>query len=274
MKGWIALDIDGTLTLDKYSVPNEVTSYLKGLQNEGWRIALATGRTCFFASMALSTFDFPYDFLVQNGSAALQMPGKRLIFKKYISPRAIHSVEKALDGMDADFLVYSGYEKGDFCYWRPERFSKEHLDYVEKLQKREKETAKAIDSFEGLDPFPLIKCFGSFDQMTDAARRLRATGLFQVAQIRDVFTPGYQILLVTDLHASKGHSLRELMRIEGRGAKVIAAGDDENDLSLFDEADIKIAMAHSPEILLKRATLVAPPTSEMGIIAALEKVIR
>ena len=70
-KGWIALDIDGTITLDKYSVPQPVIDYLGSLSRSGWRIALATGRPYAFASMALSKFDFPYVFLVQNGSAGL-----------------------------------------------------------------------------------------------------------------------------------------------------------------------------------------------------------
>jgi hydroxymethylpyrimidine pyrophosphatase-like HAD family hydrolase len=107
--------------------------------------------------------------------------------------------------------------------------------------------------------------------MSEAALRLRAIGSFQVAQIRDPFSPGYQILLVTDRLASKGLSLREVMVIEGRGKKVIVAGDDENDVSLFEQADFKIAMPHAPQFLLDRADLIAPPTRDLGIIAALEK---
>ena len=63
MNGWIALDIDGTITLDKYSVPQEVVDYLRKLEKSGWNIAMATGRSFVFASMALSKFDFPFTFL-------------------------------------------------------------------------------------------------------------------------------------------------------------------------------------------------------------------
>ena len=273
MLGWIALDIDGTITEDKYTVPQVVIDYLGSLQSEGWKIAMATGRSLIFGSMAVSKFHFPFDFIVQNGSAAVSMPGQKNIFKRYIDPSSIRLAEKALAGLDGDFLVYSGHEKGDFCYWRPEKFSEEHIEYVKRLELREKEIARPVDSFEGLDPFPLIKCFGPQDQMREAARRLRNEGVFQVAQIRDPFTEGYQILLVTDRLASKGLALRELMRLEGRGDLVIAAGDDENDITLFDEADVKIAMPHAPEILKKRADLIAPPTREFGIIKAIQKAI-
>jgi hydroxymethylpyrimidine pyrophosphatase-like HAD family hydrolase len=59
----------------------------------------------------------------------------------------------------------------------------------------------------------------------------------------------------------------------GRGEKVITAGDDENDMSLFQVADIKIAMSHAPERLKEKADLIAPPTQDCGIIHALEMVL-
>lgn len=275
-KGWIALDIDGTITLDKYSVPREVEDYLRSLQKSGWRIALATGRPYSFASMALTRFDFPYFFLPQNGSAALEMPGKKLIFKHYISPKTLPEVEKAYQGIDSDFLIYAGYEKGDFCYWRPHRMSNEDLRYVEDLRKRQKEEWVAVDQFDpkSIGSFPLIKCFGHIQRMRKIAQRLKESGLFEVATIRDPFETDSHLLLVTDKTVSKGLSLQELFKIKGRGAQVIAAGDDENDISLLQAADIKIAMSHAPESLQESADLIAPPTKEHGIISALQMVLK
>ncbi len=273
-KGWIALDIDGTITLDKYSVPQPVTDFLRRLHEEGWNIAMATGRPFAFASMALSQFDFPYIFLLQNGSLALEMPSRKFLFRRYISPRVIHLVEQAYAGIDSDFLIYAGYEKGDFCYWRPHRFSTEDLRYLDDLQKRQKERWQAVDRFVDLEEFPLIKCFGHETRMRRVAERLKATEKFQVAKIRDPFEEGYYLLLVTDRKASKGDSLNEVLKLKGRGSRVIAAGDDENDIALLQMADVKIAMAHAPETLQKVATFIAPPTKDCGIIQALQLALR
>lgn len=272
-KGWIALDIDGTITLDKYSVPDEVTAYLRSLVLDGWRIAMATGRPFAFASRVLSKFDFPYLFLAQNGSAVLEMPSKQLLFKRYLSKSAIEVVEKAYEGIDSDFLIYSGYEKGDYCYFRPHRLAPEDLRYVEDLKKRQKEGWKAVEKFE-VDSFPLIKCFGSLPRMKKVAEKLRESGRFQVSMIRDPFEENCMIILVTEKNASKGLSLEEAFRKKGRGGLVIAAGDDENDISLLNAADVKIAMSHGPETLQEIATYIAPPTKEHGIIKALQLAIR
>lgn len=275
MKGWIALDIDGTITEEKYDVPQRVIDYLRSLEKMGWQIALATGRSFRFGSLALSKFDFPFVFLVQNGSAALQMPDKKLIFKRYLDPSILPVVEKSLEG-HCDFLVYAGFEKGDFCYWRPEGFSEKNLRYAEAVHKRENEVWRSVGSFDAstIESVSLVKCIGTADSMAHAAERLRAAGGFQVVSIRDPFEAGFQILLVTDKRASKGLSLKEVMRLKGRGGKVIAAGDDENDISMFDEADFKIAMPHAPETVRRRADLIAPPTRSLGIIAALEEAVK
>lgn len=275
-KGWIALDIDGTITLDKYSVPGEVIAYLRSLHQDGWNIAVATGRPFAFAAMALSQFDFPYTFIAQNGSLALSMPEKKLLFKTYIPASSVALVEKAYEGIDSDFLIYAGFEKGDFCYWRSKRFSSEDLHYLSDLKKRQKEKWEEVDRFESiqLEDFPLIKCFGHERKMDLIARRLRAFKKFEVTKLKDPFEEGYHILLVTAENVSKGAALSRVFQLKGRGAHVIAAGDDENDISLLNVADTKIAMAHAPESLQRVATFIAPPTKDHGIIKALQLALR
>ncbi len=273
-KGWIALDIDGTITLDKFSVPEPVIAYLRELAHSGWTIAMATGRAFCFASKALSKFDFPYVFLPQNGSLAMDMPGEKILFKQYMRPDEIRIIEEAYEGIDSDFVIYAGFEKGDVCYWRPNRLSGEDLHYANDLKTRQKEDWIEMKSFDEVkEPFPLIKCFGPPDRMDKVASRLRKLDLFQVAKIRDPFNEGFSMLLVTDKQASKGAALRKIFKLKGRGEMVIAAGDDENDISLLDAADIKIAMSHSPHLLQEKADVIAPPTQDHGIIHALKMVL-
>ena len=275
-KGWIALDIDGTITLDKYSVPDPVTAYLRQLSRDGWKIAMATGRPFRFASMALSQFDFPFIFLCQNGSVAIVMPEKKILFKRYLTWDAIGSIEEAFAGIESDFIVYMGVEKDDLCYFRPHRFPEDELPEIMAWQSTQKETWEGVKEFtpELMPSFPLVKCFGLLERMEKIARRLKSLNRFQVALMRNPFEPTGSIVLITDLAASKGLSLQEVFKRLGRGPVVIAAGDDENDLSLLQAADVKIAMSHAPELLQEFADILAPPTSKMGIIHALQMATR
>jgi len=275
-KGWIALDIDGTITLDKYSVPDPVTAYLRDLSRDGWRIAMATGRPFRFASMALSKFDFPFIFLCQNGSVAIEMPAKKILFKRYLTWGSIGSIEQTFVGEGSDFIVYMGIEKDDLCYFRPDRFSQDEMPAIDAWQATQKEKWEGVKQFtsELMPSFPLVKCFGLRERMEKIARRLKSLNRFQVALMRNPFEPTGSIVLITDAAASKGLSLQEVFKMLGRGPLVIAAGDDENDISLLQAADVKIAMSHAPDVLQEFADILAPPTSKMGIIHALQLAIR
>lgn len=272
-RGWIALDIDGTITLDKYTVPDEVRLYLRSLTKKGWRLAFATGRPFTFAKAALSQFDFPFLFLPQNGSLALEMPKEQVLFKKYLGKEAISLVEEAYQGLSTDFLVYAGFEKGDFCYFRPSRLSTQALAYLEDVKARQKEAWVEVEEF-AVETFPMIKCFGSLEEMREVKKRLIALKKFELAAIVDPFDQETTLLLVTAKEASKGQSLQECFQRLGRGKTVIGAGDDENDLSLLEISDIKIAMSHAPKSVKERADFIAPPTKDHGIIKALEEALK
>ncbi len=270
MKGFIALDIDGTITEDKYSVPPPVVQCILQASQSGWKIALATGRAFVFAEPLLQAFTFPYFLLPQNGSIVLDMPSKEIISKHYMPSTVIADLEAVSDGFATDFVIYSGMENRDRCYYRSSKFSPEDFLYLEAIQQREKEPWIQVDRFDMNFDIPLVKFFGKLHLMKKIEKLLLEKKIFQVTLIRDPFYPSYYILLVTDIKASKGSSLKDLMALKGRGDLVIAAGDDANDMSLLLAADVRIAMPHAPENLRKIADFIAPPTSEMGIIQALK----
>lgn len=270
--GWIALDVDGTITLEKHSVPVPVVDYLRGLISDGWRLAIATGRPMHLALLGLKAFDFPHIILAQNGTIAMQMPSKKIMFRKYIPIERLREIEVAFDGTVGDFVVYNGYEKGDNIYWRPKRFGPDGAAYVQTISKK----PIPINSFDEIREkmVPLIKCFGTLTEMRRVAKHLDSNEHFNMTLIRDPHIEDIYMLLLTDLEASKGQSLEYMIRLIGERKTVIAAGDDENDISLLKAADIKIAMAHAPETLRRYAHFIAPPTAELGIIQALQMAMK
>lgn len=275
MKGWIALDIDGTLTTDKFSIPSPVIHRLKVASQEGWLIALATGRTYSFAKHALSELCFPYFLLPQNGSIILKMPSKEIVLKSYLDPNVISTIKEVFATTSLDFIVYTGFENHDRCFYRPTQYDEEFLVYLDDLQSREGGGLwTPVQEFSIDFPVPLIKAYGRHDELKKISNTLQSGKIATTSLIKDPFHPSYYILLITSNHASKGLSLEALFQQLGRGRKVIAAGDDENDISLFQVADVKIAMPHAPEKLRMMADFVAPSVSEMGIIKAIDIVLK
>ncbi len=270
MKGIIASDIDGTLTDGSHSIPEEVALYLEKLHEEGWQICLVTGRAYAFARKALGFLDFPYSLILQNGAEMLSMPKEEILFQEFLSKEHLF----AIDAISKDFLIYSGSERGDFCYYRPLEFSPFILSYLEKMKELVAEVWQEINSLDSIpqESFPLIKYIGTKENLKKVEASLEKLGYFSLSVIRDTISSDLYILLITAKMANKGTAIRSLAQRMGWKGPLIAAGDQTNDIPLLLEADYAIAMADADEALKVHADIIAPIAKDHGIIEGLEKV--
>ncbi len=274
MKGCICLDIDGTITSDPFHIPEEVLKCFETLYLRGWRFLFSTGRPFAFASKIFSTVSFPFYFSLQNGADLLQMPEKKLLSKNHLSASFIPELEKIYKGIDDDFLIYIGFEKGDFCYYRPHRFSLKMSEHLEVVQSIVSEPWVAVEefSFSEKDSFPLIKGLGSKDQMEKLSERLKPFQEIHTTCIKDpLSTDGEYLNLITSAKATKGEVLKKVRKLMPEDAFFIAAGDDFNDVSMLQEADFAIVMRTAPKEIWAFGDLLAEPAKELGIIDALWK---
>lgn len=273
--GLIALDIDGTITADMQDIPQKVVQYLSDLFHQGWAFVFITGRTFDFGYHVLKALPFDYYYAVQNGAILLSMPSRKILAKKYLDKSIIPSMEKICEGEPTDFVIYAGLEKNNQCFYRKSHFSEKLLNYLEARRKAFNEEWENIHSFDALpiQEFPSIKCFGEFLQAQHVADRIEKILDLHVPVIKDPFCNEYYVVQATHPQVSKGQVLKDLIRLMDYRGQIIAAGDDLNDLSMFEEAHIKVAMENAPLELKLRADLIAPPASLDGIIEGLKKAI-
>lgn len=275
MKGIIALDIDGTLTADIHRIPNEVAIYLEHLESEGWKICLITGRAFSLASSAIEELSFPFFLAIHNGALILEMPERTILKKYYLEKDVFPVMEEICAEEPTDFVIYSGIENDDHCYYRPHRFEKELLQYVEGRAQFCRESWKSVESYDCLtiNGFSALKCFGALESLRQITERVEQRLEVHFPIIRDPLGEEMYIAQATHGEVSKGQAVSEVKGILGNEGPVIAAGDDNNDIPLLKAADYKIAMSGAPKRLQEIADLVAPSAEELGIIPALEQAI-
>ena len=271
-RGLIALDIDGTLTDSEHQIPPEVITYLHKLYEDGWKIILVTGRMYSYAKAEAEKIDFPYYLAVQNGADILEMPNAKLADQAYFGLDVVRQLDELYKNIESDFLIYSGYATGDFCYYRSKNFPASMTSYLEKLEGLSAAPWKDCEHFnlEGKS-FPLIKCVGKYDDLKPVQEKL--TGV-TTSMIRDPISDGfYHLILVTHPEATKGHAVKRIQNYLGIKGPVIAAGDDMNDIPMLQIADISIAMETGPQEVIAHGKIVAKPSTEHGIIPALQEAI-
>lgn len=273
LKGFICLDIDGTITADPFHISEEVIACFEALHEKGWEFLFCTGRPFTFAHKLFSTLSFPFHLSLQNGADLLKMPEKKSLSKEHLSIDILPKLDQIYKEMEEDYLIYAGPEKGDFCYYRPHRFSLQILEHLEVVRSIVSEPWQALEefSFSEKEAFPLIKALGKKEEMENLNAKLQHFPEVQSTCIKDPLGDGSTYLtLITAKKATKGEILRKLRNLFP-GAFLIAAGDDFNDTTMLQEADFSIVMNTAPKEMFPLANLIAESAKDFGIIKALEQ---
>lgn len=241
----IALDIDGTITDRNGTVPKRTVEYLTKLHREGYEIIFATGRPFSYAKQAVRDFDFPFFIALQNGADIVHMPEQGHVASIYLGRRTLNLIDQYYKG----YVVYSGYEHGDFCYYRPQYFQDELLSYFKDLEKLSSKPWQPVDDFDHITATPLVKCIGPEKELIELQSKI--TGAMATL-IHDPINPKYHLLLITHRNVSKGKAIEHVLHRR----PLIAAGDDMNDISMLHVADTKIVMKKAPKIMHTIANIV------------------
>ncbi len=274
-KGIIALDIDGTLTAEDQALDSSVIQALQALSSD-WRFIFITGRPFQWGFRTLQSLPFSYALAVQNGALLVEMPQKEIILRRYLTQEILPLMESICQKQTTDFVVYSGLENEDQCYYRPQHFSEEILAYVLRRTAYLKEKWQSIPSFAQLpvSTFSSLKCFATEDQAYQLSRCIEDELGLHAPPNRDPFDPRYFVIQATHAKATKGDVLTEFAQLNDLKGPIIAAGDDYNDRTMLEKATVKIVMANAPLEILKLADVVAPPASQQGLIQGLAEALK
>lgn len=272
-KGIIALDIDGTIADPDYKIHSNIIEYLRLLHSSGWVIAFVTGRSYDLSYKILKCMPFAFYHIVQNGADILDMFSKKTIDQSYLSRKQLEFIDLEFKTREGNhFLVYSGYQDGDFCYYNPNRFSKKHSNYLHTLQSHSTKPWKAFSHIDEISQhsFPLVKCFGSFEFLQEISESLTNV---TTHIIQDTVNTKSNLLLISSASAHKGAAVRRLQNIEGVWGPIIAAGNDRNDITMLKTADISIAIKNAPQEVLKNAMIICDTPENQGIIDGLGRAL-
>lgn len=275
MKGIIALDIDGTITPNHHFIPLPVIDYFVQLHGQGWHFIFITGRPFQWGYETLAPLPFPYYFAVQNGAIILEMESRKILQKKYLDKTILPVMEQICREEPTDFVIYAGYEHQDHCFFRPTHFSDSMLNYLHYRCNKLEEVWKPMSDFSTLhiEQFPSIKCIGDQSCIERISAKIEEQLQLHIPLIHDPIDRQYLVAQATHPQVNKGQALLDLIEVIGKRGILIAAGDDNNDKTMLEKADIKVVMASAPQEILKMAHIIAPPASENGIIEGLRQAI-
>lgn len=258
----LVLDLDGTLLHDGPELGPAYVDALRHAMARGLLVTLATGRMPRAASPYVAELGITAPVILYNGALVRDPVSGDDFLALTLPPGLPWKAYQSFGGAPIHPLFY----RDDSLYCL------ELTDPVLAYCREKRLTALPVEdpgSFLGSGPF--VKCLflGEPANLRQLRREL-AVGLG--AGVRLVSSrPNHLELLPAG--ASKGAALRVVAGHLGVSlSRVIAVGDEENDLEMLREAGLGIAMAHAPEAVRAAANRVAPPGDFGGLLAVLTEI--
>ncbi len=255
----VVLDLDGTILDGSFKLDESLVAACRRAIRRGLTVTIATGRMPPAARPYWEAMGITAPVILHNGALVRDPAGARDLFTVTLPAGLPWAVFPIFAGAPVHPLFY----QNDRLYCL--QLTPEIVAYCRDMGV-DAEPISEPESF--LKSSPLVKCL--FTGRDDDLRTLREKlapavgGRARLVASR----PGHLELLPAGV--SKGVTLRILAGHLGVPLpRVVAAGDQENDIEMIREAGMGIAMAHSPDEVKAAADRVAPPPEQGGLLALL-----
>lgn len=248
----LVTDLAGTLLDNDYKLPDFNKEALINARKRGIKIVLATGKLIYSILPIINTVGIKSPQITSFGSTIITGDLKILDSKKIQKADYLKAVkvikEKGYNPMVTleDNIIYCEKE-----------------DHVMELMKKSGEKVIKIDSIETESFSKDVVSVSIITKGNDLLGSYLTTNFSDKLQI---IKPAEYFICILNLGVSKGEALLSVAKLlDIKKEEIAVFGDSTNDMSMFNEAGLKIAVKNSHPDLLAKADIVADENSNNGV---------
>lgn len=261
-EGWtIISDLDNTLFWNATRcIPEENQNAIAYWRENGGRFTIATGRYLGSTLPLVRELGLDAPFIYNNG-ASIYDPARDVfdavkVFGESILPVISDILQRV------PYCGVAGYDKEHLYLVRPNPSMERHL-------KRQNITPKPVTDDAAVAGFCKFLLTVEASEMETLKSELAQTPYFNNFHFTQSTAEFYEI---TRIGATKGGQIQNLCRLLGTpAARVIAVGDNENDLTMLQAAPYSFAVANATPVAKEAAGFVTETQGDTG--AAIAEVI-
>jgi hypothetical protein len=259
----IAIDLDGTLLTSRKEISRVTSAILTEAVADGVSVVLATARPPrsvlpFHKLLKLQTPMINY-----NGALVYQPLEHRVVLHRPLSGKIARQVARLARETDPGVLISA------------EIMDKWFTDHYDPAYETETSKLHDPDSVGPLESFlsgPVTKLLflGPEKTVTDLHREIHQRFAHQVATVQTEDN----LLQVMHATASKVSALRTVAaELQVPQHRVMAIGDNANDLGMLQWAAVGVAMANAPEAVRRAADYVTDDNDADGVASAIRRIV-
>ncbi len=263
-------DLDGTLLNSQAELSEFTKDTINQLVSQGMNFTFATARTIYSAEPITKDLKLSVPCILNNGASVYNMQTGEYVKNNFIPEKTAEKIIRLFRSNNVCCFVFKFMnERLVTCY---DRVEDEYMcNYIIERQNgfnqpfiRCDNVAEALD---GRDIY--INSVGPYESLLPIRNAVMEMDDADCAFYRDTYSEKW-FLEIFSVESSKANGLKYL-RNEYGFDKIVAFGDNLNDLSMFNEADIKIAVSNAQAELKQQADLIITSNSKDGVAKYLLK---
>lgn len=268
----IALDLDGTLLDDEKNLSEYSVEILRAAIAAGIQIVPATGRDCKGIRLVLDRLPEIRYAILMNGAQVLDLTTGQILRSADIPQK---DAEEIFDYLDTLPVIYDCFQDGEM--WTPVEHYMRIVEYSSTLEhaKKMQRLKMPVDHFRTAMRERNAPCQKIHVAFKDQKARDPELAQIQARFPQFAVTTSLPINIeITAKEATKGSALQFLSQQLGVAVSdVMAVGDSENDLSMFQAAGLSVAMANAAEAVKANAMCTTESNHCDGAARAVKKYI-
>ncbi len=257
-------DLDGTLLSNDALPSNFTVRTVNSLIERGLNFSVATSRSMHDANKILPHFNFKTPVITMNGTFITDIEnGRKTLHHSSIDKSLLSEIIEILTKNNCPPNVYTFSDEG---------LSIEYIKMSNPMQDEFfKEREFSYNSFKKVDKYDLsgdvvfLSIIACESEVKPAAEEIaKKFPSVHCACYKDTYNKDGWFIEVSAKTANKADALKKLKEIGGFD-RVVAFGDNLNDIPLFSVADLKIAVKNAREELKQIADLVIEKNTEDAV---------
>ncbi len=257
----VAIDVDGTLLNRRWEITDDVESAINNASAQGIHVALVSGLNRMGLLRVINRLELGQPYISSGGAYIADHSNGQVISHSPV-PREEATV---VVGLARTKSVGIFFESQDCIY------AEAGLDVIERIKPLNDTNVVVVDDILQAVPNDPTKVtlVGDRDVLLSIEYEIRRRNQ---SVYLTYSTPIY--MEVTQSGVNKGTALKRLAEhLHISLERVVAIGDANNDISMFDVAGLAVAMGNAPTDVKEAADLIAPTNDESGVAWVLRSLV-
>lgn len=257
-------DLDGTLLNSKGELSDYTINTLNNLIKNGIYFTFATARTIYSAKPLTEQLNINVPCILNNGASVYDMQTGEYVRNNYIPQKTAEKILSAFRNNGVYCFVFKFIDEILVtCY---DKITNESMQkFVDERKGKYEKPFRECDDLAGeIDEKVIyINAMDEYDKLLPIRNAIAEIEGADFAFYKDTYTDSW-FLETFSSEASKANGIK-FLREKYSFTKVIAFGDNFNDLSMFKEADTKIAVGNAKPELKEKADLIIDTNDNNGV---------